>query len=281
MTFAEDRAILAISGADRLTFLQGLVSNDVMRLLDGRAIHAAFLTAQGKYLHDFALVGLGDRVLLEGEKGRLDDLKRRLGLYRLRAQVSLEMLPDWQVVLVWPDTSVLGLEGDAGTARPMFGGTGFIDPRLASLGARLLVPATAELPALEHRPMADYARHRIALGVPEGSTDLPVEKAILLENGFDELNGVDWTKGCYIGQELTARTKYRGLVKKRLVPVTIEGPTPQPGTPILTVDGKDAGETRGAVDGIGLALVRLEHLESELTADGARLVPAKPAWAQF
>ena len=94
---------------------------------------------------------------------------------------------------------------------------------------------------------AAYDRHRLALGVPDGSRDLVPEKSILLELGFDELNGVDWQKGCYVGQELTARTKYRGLIKKRLFPVRIDGPTPQPGA-IIMLDGKEAGEMRSARD---------------------------------
>jgi hypothetical protein len=126
---------------------------------------------------------------------------------------------------------------------------------------------------------------RLTLGVPDGSRDLVVEKSILLESGFDELNGVDWQKGCYIGQELTARTKYRGLIKKRLLPVTIAGPLPAPGTPVL-LGTEDAGEMRSASDGMGLALLRLEALgaasaEKPLTAGQARLTPRRPDWAKF
>ncbi|MBV9202839.1 MAG: folate-binding protein, partial [Alphaproteobacteria bacterium] len=115
----------------------------------------------------------------------------------------------------------------------------------------------------------------------DGSRDLVPEKSILLEAGFDELNGVDWQKGCYIGQELTARTKYRGLVKRRLVPVRIEGPAPPPGA-IVTADGREIGEMRSSRDGLGLALLRIEPLRDgkKLAATGATLVPLKPAWMQ-
>src|SRR4029077_13440752 len=123
---------------------------------------------------------------------------------------------------------------------------------------------------------AVYDRHRLALGIPDGSRDLVVEKSILLEAGFDELNGVDWQKGCYIGQELTARTKYRGLIKKRLFPVRIEGPTPAPGTMIM-LDGKEAGEMRSADDGIGLALLRLEAVAAQrpFVSEGATVTPIR------
>jgi folate-binding protein YgfZ len=125
--------------------------------------------------------------------------------------------------------------------------------------------------------LADYDALRIDHGVPDGSRDLEVERSPLLENGFDELHGIDWDKGCFMGQELTARTKYRALIKKRLLPVTIEGPAPEPGTQI-TAGGKDAGVLRSSVDGVGLALLRLEHLEAPLLAGEARLTPRKPDW---
>jgi folate-binding protein YgfZ len=109
-----------------------------------------------------------------------------------------------------------------------------------------------------------------------------LEKSILLESGFDELNGVDWQKGCYIGQELTARTKYRGLIKKRLMPVQIDGPAPAPGT-IVSADGREAGEMRSSRDGLGLALLRIEPVLAgkELTAGEAAISPMRPGWMRF
>ena len=116
-----------------------------------------------------------------------------------------------------------------GGAAAESGGVVFVDPRLAALGARAILPPD-KMPA-ENGSAADYDRLRLSLGVPDGSRDLPVEKAILLENGFDELNAIDWDKGCYMGQELTARTRYRGLVRKRLLPVAIEGARRRPARP--------------------------------------------------
>src|SRR5260221_3240146 len=145
----------------------------------------------------------------------------------------------------------------AGDAKPESDTLFFVDPRLAALGGRAYLPAT-NVPA-ETGTSADYDRLRITQGVPDGSRDLPVEKAILLENGFDELNAIDWDKGCYMGQELTARTRYRGLVRKRLMPVTIEGPAPAFGAPLLLGE-KEAGEMRSANGELGLALIRLEAL---------------------
>jgi len=135
-------------------------------------------------------------------------------------------------------------------------------------------------------PFAAYDSHRLTLGLPDGSRDMVVEKTILLEAGFDELAGVDWQKGCFLGQELTARTKYRGLIKRRLLPVRFEGPAPAPGTQVLR-DGRDAGEMRSSVPGIGLALLRLESLAAAestgapLMAGETRLRPERPSWVKI
>ncbi len=159
-----------------------------------------------------------------------------------------------------------------------------VDPRLRALGARVILPReeireTLIAAGIAEADFAAYDRHRLALGIPDGSRDLIVEKSILLESGFDELNGVDWQKGCYIGQELTARTKYRGLIKKRLFPVRIDGPAPASGT-ILSLDGKEAGEMRSSRDGTGLALLRRDAVVEgqPLAAEGATLTPMQLEW---
>ncbi len=222
----DDRGILAVSGPDRRAFLQGLVSNDVDKVGPDRARYAALLTAQGKYLHDFTMVELSETILLDAEAQRLADLKRRLSIYRLRAKAALEERPDLAVAAVFGAGALarLDLPDEPGAARALGSGVVFVDPRLAALGARCILPRGAARSALTKAGLAEtgfdaYDHLRLGLGVPDGSRDLVLEKSILLEAGFDELNGVDWHKGCYIGQELTARTKYRGLVKRRLVPV--------------------------------------------------------------
>jgi folate-binding protein YgfZ len=289
----EDRGVLAVDGPDSRDFLQGLVSNDVQRVAADRAIYAALLTAQGRYLHDFFIAAQGDQLLLDVEAARRDDLKRRLSMYRLRAKVTLSDATDGCAVALIYGTAALerlGLSAEPEHARPFGDGVVYVDPRLAALGARALLPRASAAESLSATGLApgdaaDYDRLRLSLGVPDGSRDLPIEKAILLENGFDELHGIDWNKGCYIGQELTARTKYRGLVRKRLMPVDIVGPTPEPGTPLM-LDGKEAGEMRGAADGRGLAMIRLEYLDKmgaggALTAGDSLVTPHKPGWAGF
>jgi tRNA-modifying protein YgfZ len=281
----EERGVLAIGGPDRASFLQGLVSNDTARISGEQAIYAALLTAQGKYLHDFMLVELGDTILLDGEAGRLADLKRRLTMYRLRAKATLDERPDLAVAAVF-GPSALGLPEEPGAARAFGDGVAFVDPRLAALGARVILPretirrTLADASASE-ADFAEYDRLRLGLGVPDGRRDLVLDKSILLEAGFDELNGVDWQKGCYIGQELTARTKYRGLIKKRLFPVRIDGPAPEPGA-IVTLDGHEAGEMRSSRDDVGLALLRLEALgHGRLAAGDTTIEPMTPVWMRL
>jgi folate-binding protein YgfZ len=282
----EDRAILAIGGPDRASFLQGLVSNDTARISGERAVYAALLTAQGKYLHDFIMIEAGEAIWLDGEAARLADLKRRLSLYRLRAKVTLDEQPKLAVAAVWGDAR-FGLPDSPGIAQAFAGGVAFVDPRLVALGARAIAPREQLRAALSESGVSEtdfaaYDRLRLTLGVPDGSRDLMLDKSILLESGFEELNGVDWDKGCYIGQELTARTKYRGLIKKRLFPVQIDGPAPEPGA-IITLDGHDAGEMRSSRDGIGLALLRLEAATTghKLQVGNTTIQPVRPDWMRL
>jgi len=285
----EDRGILAVSGPDRRPFLQGLVSNDVDKVGPTAARYAALLTAQGKYLHDFMMVEAGESIWLDAEAARLGDLKRRLSLYRLRAKASLDEQPGLCVAAVFgvEALAALGLPSEPGAARPFGSGVVFVDSRLAALGARALLPLDGTRASLADAGIAEadfdsYDRLRLSLGIPDGSRDLVLEKSILLEAGFDELNGVDWQKGCYIGQELTARTKYRGLVKRRLMSVRIEGPTPPPGA-VVTADGREVGEMRSSHDGLGLALLRIEKVREgkTLAAGYANLVPLRPSWMRL
>jgi folate-binding protein YgfZ len=286
----DDRGILAVSGADHRIFLQGLVSNDVEKVGPTQARYAALLTAQGKYLHDFMMIEFGGALWLEGETGRQSDLKRRLSIYRLRAKAALEEKLELAVAVVFGKgaLAVMGLaEEEPGAARSFASGVAFIDPRLSALGVRCILPRVDIRGALEGAGLAEtsfpaYDRLRLELGVPDGGRDLVPEKSILLEAGFDELNGVDWQKGCYIGQELTARTKYRGLIKRRLMPVKIGGPAPAPGT-IITADGREVGEMRSSRDGLGLALLRIEPVVEgkHLQAGATTVVASKPGWMRF
>ncbi len=252
------RGVVAIEGADRVAFLNGLVSNDVAKVAPGQAVWAALLTAQGKWLADFFVLADGDRLLLDCERAQAAMLVTRLGRYRLRADARLTDLSDvLRVFAAWdgvPDTGGV-------VAAP--------DPRLQNAGWRIIGSVAANATAEE------YDAHRLSLGLPDGSRDMESEKSVLLEGGFDELGGIDWAKGCWMGQELTARTRYRGLLKRRLMPVS--GALPEPGTPVLA-DGAEVGAIRSVAGGRGLALLRLDALDKTLLAGGAALSVGRPEW---
>lgn len=285
----ESRGLIRLEGVDARAFLQGIVSNDVNKVSPARAIYAALLTPQGKYLHDFFIAQFDGGLMLDCEAARRDDLIRRLTRYKLRSKASLAPAPDGlAVALIYGSgaLTVLGLSAERGAAKPFGGGIVYTDPRLKEIGARAILPAGAKealaAAAVRGGTPADYEKLRIALGLPDGSRDLEIEKSVLVESGFDELAGVDWDKGCYMGQELTARTHHRALIKKRLVPVEIEGPTPPPGTPIVA-GATEAGVMRSTGAGAGLALLRIESLSGleRLHAGAARIVPRKPFWLKL
>ncbi|MFD1379481.1 CAF17-like 4Fe-4S cluster assembly/insertion protein YgfZ [Fodinicurvata halophila] len=231
----EERGLLSLSGNDLRDFLQGIVTNDVNRVTAEQAIWAAFLTPQGKYLHDFFIAQPSQGTFwLDIEAARRQDLMKRLKIYKLRSQVEMaDLSEDFEVHALYGEIPEhVSLPDQAGASRPIGEGILLRDPRHADVGLRLIAPRAKSAELLKELGTApgerdDYESRRIALGIPDGSRDMEIEKAVLLENGFDELGGVDWQKGCFMGQELTARTKYRGLVKKRLLPVEVEGPCPR------------------------------------------------------
>ena len=285
----DDRGVLAVEGPDGRSFLQGLISNDVEKVSTERTIWSALLTPQGKFLHEFFIFNPEPEVLLlDCEAERLADLKKRLSLYKLRSDVTVRDASDcYFVAALFAEGALdhLGLPAEPGRTAPLASGQAAVDPRLAGLGARAMMVrpadgASLDLPGFDPAERGEYDRLRISLGVPDGSRDLQVEKAILLENGFDELHGIDWDKGCYMGQELTARTRYRGLVKKRLLPVRFDGPAPTPGSQV-TCEGKDAGTLCSSIGDRGLALLRIERLDGPLLAGGTVLTPEPPDWIKL
>jgi folate-binding protein YgfZ len=192
-----DRAILRLSGEDLSGFLQGLVTNDLTRLAPERPLWAGLLTPQGKALFDFILWADGEDVLIDCEAEAAGDLERRLALYRLRRKIEISLVED--VAVHWSPA-----------------GGGVPDPRLAGLGHRWLAAPDA--------PAEGWRIYRLSLGVTEGRAELGSDKTLWLECNAAELNGVSFTKGCYVGQENTARMNYRSKVNRRLVVVPAEGP---------------------------------------------------------
>ena len=255
------RGVIEVVGEDRVGFLQGLVSNDVEQAGPGRCVWAALLTPQGKWLADFFVFADGERLLLDCEAGQVAGLAQRLARFRLRSRVTVRVVEDLAVYAA--------LDGGAH-------GVFAADPRAEGAGWRMIAtPGLAETVGFEA-----WDRMRLGLGLPDGSRDLEAEKSVLLEAGFDELNGVSWSKGCYMGQELTARTKYRGLVKRRLVPVAGVGAGCAPGTPVLREDS-EVGVMRSSCGDLGLALLRIEALAGPLACAGGRLEVRIPGWMRL
>jgi folate-binding protein YgfZ len=288
------RGVLRLAGIDRTPFLQGLVSNDVTLVTAEWSIYATLLSPQGKVLYDFFIVAdpepeTGGALLLDVEAARRQNLLDRLGRYRLRAKVEFaDLTPALEVLALTGGTAAAaaGLPETQGATAPFAGGIAFVDPRLAALGVRLLVPrgtATAAVEAAGARPgdADDYDRCRLELGVPDGSRDLAVEATLPLEDNLDVLNAISWTKGCYVGQEVTARTRYRGLVRRRLQPVRVHGPLPAPGT-VVRQGEHEVGLIRSGSGTLALAMLRLDLADPAvvpLTTGPATLTPLEPGWA--
>jgi folate-binding protein YgfZ len=263
LTQLPERGVLEVAGEDRVAFLQGLVSNDVTLARPGQAVWGALLTPQGKWLADFFILSDGQRLLLDVEQAQVAMLLQRLARFRLRSRVSLrDVSAELFVHVAWNGVPEIPQEA---VAAP--------DPRLPDAGWRILSPVLLSPSA----DTAEWDAWRLVLGLPDGSRDLEPEKTVLLEAGFDELNGISWTKGCYMGQELTARTKYRGLLKRRLVPVVADGALPPPGTPVMRAD-VEVGTLRSGRGDRALALLRIEVLDGPLAAGEATLRTNVPSW---
>lgn len=268
----DDRAVLAISGPQAREFLQGLVTNDVIGgLAPGNGLYTALLSPQGKILFDFLVTEGDGALLLDTARDTADVLLKKLKMYRLRARIDVELREPLCVYVNLaghPDNRPTPYADRAIT---------FTDPRLAALGRRS-IGARAEMPANLAGPRA-YHEHRIALGVPEGA-DFGFEKIFALDAGLDELNGVSFTKGCYIGQELTSRMKHRATSRKRILTASADTALPAAGASV-TRGGTDIGELVSVYDNRGFALVRLDRLEEtsgDVRIGEIQVALNKPAW---
>lgn len=274
----ENRSVLVLSGKDVWAFLQNLITNDMNKVNETTGIYAALLTAQGKFLHDFFILKSEDGYLLDCTTGRKDDLIRRLTLYKLRADVTISE-GDQRVFAVFGEKacSAANLSEKAGAVTENNGTIFMADPRNLALGVRVYAatgfdPST-QLPTATLTTEEAYESHRLALGVPEGPQDILPEKNFLLEANFEELNGVSFTKGCYVGQELTARTKHRAKIKKRLFRIEYNGELHEDDK--ILHQGREIAEVRSFLNGQGIALVRLESLNTpsdELEPVGVKLI---------
>jgi folate-binding protein YgfZ len=268
----DDRAIIAVSGPEARDFLQGLVTNDIVNgLAPGTGLYTALLSPQGKILFDFLVTEGDGALLMDVASPTADALLKKLRMYKLRSKVEIERRPQLGVYV-----SLKGHPDNRPTPY-VNRAVSFTDPRLSQLGVRS-IGAKAEMP--DNLPGAhQYHETRLELGVPEAA-DFGFEKIFALDAGLEELHGVSFTKGCYIGQELTSRMKHRASARKRILTVNADKTLPAPGTAI-TRGGSEIGELISKYNRGGFGLVRLDRLE-ETQGDirtGEIVVALKrPAW---
>jgi folate-binding protein YgfZ len=258
-----DRGVVKVSGNDARDFLNGLVTTDMTPLRPGLGRFGALLTPQGKITTDFLITeapaGHGGGFLLDCPRVLAQSLADKLGFYRLRAKVVVENLSDSLAVLAaW--------DGDPALKPDL----AFADPRSETLGWRILVPQelaqkAADLIGAEMVDNAAYEAHRIASGVPRGGLDFIYGDAFPHETNMDRLHGVDFDKGCYVGQEVVSRMQHRGTARTRTVRIILDGPAPEPGATILAGD-KPVGTIGSAAGRNGLALLRIDRVADALDA---------------
>lgn len=259
-----DRSVLSISGDEARPFLQGLVTQDVLHVVEGAAVFAALLTPQGKILFDFILAPRGEGFLVDCHAATAPELLKRLTLYKLRAKVAIA-----------PESGLTVAIGDV--RDPI---AAFKDPRSAQLPSRAII-SRADMPSADDV----YDAVRIAIGVPEFGKDFAGEEVFLLDVNYDALNAVSYKKGCFIGQEVSSRMKRKGEIRKRTLIANFEGPAPAKGAEISGGDSL-VGEILSGRMGGALALVRLDRLEAAttggqpLTADGRGLQISFPAYLE-
>ena len=251
----DSRAPIRVSGPDARPFLHNLLTQDVETLAEGELRFGALLSPPGRLLFDLFLIGEPDGVLLDVASDRREALLQRLSMYKLRAQVAVEA-DDRSVFASWPQVA------EGFTA----------DPRAPGLGGRRygddIQPNATE---------ADWQAHRLAVGVPDPAADAPSDRTYPIEADFDLLNGIDFQKGCFVGQETTSRMKRRGAVKNRMLPLAFDGPPPPFGAEVLNGDLR-AGEVLSGRDGAAIALLRLDRLQGALTVDGRPVTVRRPEW---
>ena len=250
------RALIALGGEDWRSFLQGLITQDVETLAPGEIRFGALLNPQGRLLYDLFVIGRRDGAWLDVERAQRDALILRLTMYRLRAKVTIAA-DEAPVFAAWG-------------AEP--GREWLPDPRLPALGWRGYdVAVTADQDEIA------YDAHRLSLGVP-GPADWGVEKTYPIEANFDLLQGIDFKKGCFVGQETTSRMKRRGVIKNRMLPIVFDGPAPAFGTEVLAGELR-AGEVLSGGDGRAMALLRLDRIEgASLTVDDRPVRVEYPDW---
>uniref|UniRef100_A0A8C2L341 Iron-sulfur cluster assembly factor IBA57, mitochondrial n=1 Tax=Cyprinus carpio TaxID=7962 RepID=A0A8C2L341_CYPCA len=282
------RALISVSGQDTSSFLQGIITNDMALLGEDalRAMYAHILNVQGRTLYDIILYSLKgtpdglNGVLLECDSTVQDSIMQLLKVYKIRRKVNFSLCPGLSPWALLPQnkTAVLGKSKPDVTAADKV----LVleqDPRTELMGWRMITSCQNNpheiVSVCQESNTEEYHRHRYQIGVPEGVKDLPPGEALPLESNLVYMQGISFSKGCYIGQELTARTHHTGVIRKRLMPVTMSAPaeTLNQGAALETEGGKPAGKHRAGIDKLGLSLIRLAHAREPLKLKSPDAVP--------
>jgi hypothetical protein len=256
-----DRGVIQMEGADATGFLQRLITNSVLNIPKGEGRYAGLLTPQGKLLFDFFVVPLPEGpeagYLIDCAGEQTADLVKRLNLHKMRAKIAIEdKSKDFAVAAIFGGDAATGIEG-------VF----YRDTRAAGMGLRIIAARDA-VARLKDAGEAAYEAHRVMQGVPKGGVDFRYGDAFVHDVNLDLMNGIDFKKGCYVGQEVVARVHYRNSARKRIVKIHFDGPAPAQGTQI-TAGLTNIGQVGSTAGEEGLAMVRLDRLEEARAADVA------------
>ena len=294
-TSLENRGVIRLTGPDRLPFLKGLITGCVDKISPTQGIYSLLLTPQGRIRYDFFISEHENQWFIDSHKDYVPPLLSILNMYKLRCSVALEdVTNDYKVYAQWSNhkATTETLQPKVDQALSCFLPISYQDPRLEEMGKRFIFSHNQNVTSFfkdkNKKTEEDYNFHRLQWGVPEMGTDMICEKSIPLECGLDELQAIDWKKGCYLGQELTARTRYRGLVRKRLIPVTFEGENATvsslilPGISVLQ-NNQPVGDVRSFQNPYGLVYLRLEALTAAepLIVNGLVVTPFLPYWIKL
>lgn len=271
----DNRTVVEVRGVDAGELLQGIITNDINSVDGQNALYAGLLTPQGKLLFDFFLLRHDERFLIDLDKSLAEDFCKRLIFYRLRAAVEIENRPDLGVAALWTDQAVEKTEGMV-----------FSDPRMEKAGSRVILPI-GNLPAMDEASLGSWHAHRIACGLPEGGADFTYGNCFPHDIGMDQLNGISFQKGCYVGQEVVSRMQHRGTARKR--PMIVQSENTLPASPANVVaDGVTLGRLGSVSGNLGLAEIRLDRAAAALekSATGFMIEETKirlfrPHWSSY
>ena len=267
----ENSAFFEISGAEKNTFLQGLITNDINKCTENKSIYSAFLSPQGKFIADFFIINLGKSFLFETRTQFLENIINKINFYKLRADIEVKNINNYESFAIYTRDDLYHELKLPGELKKIEKGFVFVDPRKSEMGLKAIIEKDKISDfflqhSLSKDSFKDYNQKRIENFIPDSLLDLEINKSVLLEYNFDSINAIDWNKGCYVGQEITARMKYRALLKKSLTKISIIDGNVKPHDDIF-FDKRSIGSVSSVSKDIGLAILRIDDAKNAFTND--------------